>query len=77
MRYSATGIALLAFVNIVAAQMPHHSGSSRYFCGTPPPGWVPPGQRDRPRDETNFAACHALICARSHVGRRRGKERAD
>jgi hypothetical protein len=35
-------------------------GSDRFFCGSAPPGWIPPGQKRRP-DRPDDLACHLAI----------------
>jgi hypothetical protein len=77
MRYSAAALVALAFANLSAGQVAPHAASSRNFCGTPPPGWTPPGQREGQGHDTNILGCHALIGERSRALKDRARRRSD
>lgn len=77
MRYSAAALVALAFANLSAGQVAPHAAPSPYFCGTPPPGWTPPGQRGGQGHDINILACHALIGERSRALKDRARRRSD
>lgn len=77
MRFSALALASLAFATLSAGQVPHSVARSPYFCGTPPPGWTPPGQREGQGHDANILGCHALIGERNRALKDRAKRRSD
>ncbi|MDO7835994.1 hypothetical protein Q4610_13155 [Sphingobium sp. HBC34] len=70
MRSSAALLAGLACFNLAIAATPvaaadggagAAAGRPIAFCGTPPPGWVPPG-RKRPAPQMPGGLCHVMLC---------------
>lgn len=62
MRFSALAAVGLACVQLAAVRAPALAAASPYFCGSAPPGWVPPWQRKPVRQEG--ATCHLMLCDR-------------
>lgn len=64
MRYSALMLAGLAFTTVSAAPVPTSTANTAYFCGSAPPGWVPPGQRKPVDPSDKTMPCHMLMSDR-------------
>ncbi len=61
MRYS---LALLACLNLAIGAGPAVAASCPIaFCGTPPPGWTPPGPRRPALPDRPGGYCHVAGCA--------------
>lgn len=58
------GVAALVAALMLAAGPTHRAQAAGggVFCGTPPRGWTPPGQRGPARDSGPDGGCHAVLC---------------
>ncbi|QGP80248.1 hypothetical protein GL174_09500 [Sphingobium sp. CAP-1] len=64
-------LAGIACLNLALAATPVAAAQrSAAFCGTPPPGWTPPGQRKPAAPQMPGGLCHVMLC-----GSERGKMR--
>lgn len=62
MRFNAHWLATVACLNLAAGAIPMPVAARAIpFCGTPPPGWAPPGNRE-PRQPMPGGPCHVLLC---------------
>ncbi|WP_293923161.1 hypothetical protein [Sphingobium sp. UBA5915] len=63
MRYSVSVLPALACLSLATAAIPHAAApASVSFCGTPPPGWVPPGGKPV-KPEQQPGPCHLMLCS--------------
>ncbi|WP_311268946.1 hypothetical protein [Sphingobium sp. WCS2017Hpa-17] len=61
---AAPWLAAMACLNLAAAALPVPADARAIpFCGTPPPGWLPPGHREPARPPLPGGGCHVILCA--------------
>lgn len=63
MRSSAHWLAAAACVNLAVGALPAPATARAIpFCGTPPPGGVPPENHEPQRRPVPGGPCHVLLC---------------
>ncbi len=63
MRSSQALLPALACLSLALGAIPHGSAQRAVpFCGSPPPGWTPPGRKPVAPEQPQ-GACHLMLCS--------------
>lgn len=65
----AAFVGALACLHVLLAPAPAQADGSRYACGSLPPGWTPPWERDKPAAPSPMdMGCHLMMACRRQTG---------